>query len=77
MKLPTPTDVDPTPAPTPPAAKKEKKEKMVSIRIMRDRWDDLGNRQEKGRVIDLPLDETVLEGIENGTMERYKSPDDE
>ena len=62
-KAPAPAETS-TPAPT-----------MVKIRIMRDRWGELGDRQEKGRVIDLPLDETVLEGIENGTMERYKSPD--
>lgn len=77
MKLPAFTETtDEAPKPT-DEAPKSSNEKMVKIRIMRDRWDELGNRQEKGRVMDMPLDETVLEGIEKGTMERYKGSDNE
>jgi len=61
-----------TPAPAAP------QQKMITVRVLRDRWDDLGNRQEKGRVMDVPLDESVIDAIEKGTMERYKkSKDDE
>lgn len=59
----------PQTAPTTTAAPEQK---MITVRILRDRWDDLGNRQQKGRVIDVPLDESVIDAIEKGTMERYK-----
>lgn len=70
-----------TPAPqTAPAAPvtPAPEQKMITVRVLRDRWDELGNRQEKGRVMDVPLDESVIDAIEKGTMERYKkSKEDE
>lgn len=44
----------------------------VACIIMRDRWDEQGNRVSAGEVIEVSAEE-AMDGIENGTLERVKA----
>lgn len=47
------------------------KKDTVECIIQRDFWDEEGNRQPKGRVVEVSV-EAALDGAENGTLKRVK-----
>lgn len=64
-------DEKPAMAPTVTDTPPEPTEETVKVRILRDKWDEMGNRLEKGRILDIPIRD-AFDGVERGTMERYK-----
>lgn len=46
-------------------------EKTVECRLLRDFWDDKGERHKKGTVVDMTI-EAAMDGVEQGTLERVK-----
>lgn len=49
----------------------ESKEKTVKCVILRDYWDDEGNRHRKGREVEVPI-EAAFDGVESGILARVK-----
>ena len=43
----------------------------VAVQIKRDRWDAEGNRQRKGTIVDMPVDE-AMDAVEAGSVTRVK-----
>ena len=48
-------------------------EKQVKVRIMRDFWDDKGERVRAGTETVVPIS-AALEGVESGIFETVKEP---
>ena len=46
-------------------------EKTIKCVILRDTWDEDGNRHVAGSEADLPA-EAAMDGVENGTLARVK-----
>lgn len=52
-------------------AKVKKAEQLIEVQILRDFWDEKGERQPEGKIIKVPV-ETALDGIESGALARVK-----
>jgi len=46
-------------------------EKTIKCVILRDYWDESGERQSAGKEVDLPAEE-AMDGVEAGTLSRIK-----
>lgn len=46
-------------------------EKKIKCVILRDYWDDAGERQRAGKEVYLPAEE-AMDGVEGGTLSRVK-----
>lgn len=47
------------------------KPQTIACVIKRDFWDETGERQPAGKVIEVSI-EAALDGVENGSLTRYK-----
>ena len=47
-------------------------EKTIKCVILRDYWDERGERQPKGKEVDLPA-EDAMDGVETGALSRVKA----
>ena len=45
---------------------------MVTVVVLRDFWPTDGTRIRKNTILDVPLDDAVLDGIESGKLARFK-----
>lgn len=49
----------------------DKSEQLIEVQIVRDFWDESGERHRAGTVVKVPLD-AALDGIETGALTRVK-----
>lgn len=47
------------------------RERLIAVRVLRDFWDDDGERIRKGTVTEVSV-EAALDGVENGILSRVK-----
>ena len=55
----------------PPLQRSEQMQKKIMCRVVRDRWDENGERIRAGTEIELPVDE-AMDGVEDGSLTRVK-----
>lgn len=53
-------------------AKASKAERLIEVQILRDFWDEKGERQPEGKIIKVSV-ELALDGIESGALARVKT----
>lgn len=58
---PSPDAVPPSPGET----------NLIAVRVLRDFWDDKGERHAKGSIVEVPV-EAALDGVEAGKLSRVK-----
>ena len=46
-------------------------DKMIKCTILRDTWDEDGERHRAGKEVEIPA-EAALDGVESGTLSRVK-----
>lgn len=44
---------------------------LIAVRVLRDFWDDKGERHAKGSIVEVPV-EAALDGVEAGKLSRVK-----
>lgn len=50
---------------------KKKADRLVAVRILRDFWDEAGERHRKGEIMEVTAEE-AMDGIEAGALSRVK-----